>query len=138
VRDNEGAIGQRKDGRPQLTPKRTRVVLGVGQCRPADPKAKSLVEQANGYLKTSFMPGRAFSGPNDCNAQLEDWLGHRANTRHHRRIECHPAGRVVTDLAAMVYCRRSLRRWAGRPQHGWPVTTTRLPSEAIFKAFRNR
>jgi transposase len=33
---------------------------------------------------------------------LQEWLGHQANTRHHRRIECRPADRIVTDLAAMV------------------------------------
>jgi hypothetical protein len=111
-------------------------VLGVGQCRPADPEAKSLVEQANGYLKTSFMPGRAFSGSNDFSAQLEGWLGHRANTGHHRRIECRPARPDRHRSGGNGgYCRRSLQWWAGRPQHGWPVTTTRLPSEVISKTF---
>lgn len=106
VWDNEGAVGQWKGGRPQLTAEANafRGMLGIGirQCRPADPEAKGLVERANGYLETSFMPGRAFSGPADFNAQLQEWLGHQANTRHHRRIECRPADRIVTDLAAMV------------------------------------
>jgi hypothetical protein len=56
----------------------------------------------NGDLETSFMPGRAFDGPNDFNAQGEGRLSHRADTRHHRRIGCRPAGRIVTDLAAVV------------------------------------
>lgn len=105
VWDNEGAIGQWKGGRPQLTAEANafRGTLGVAirQCRPADPEAKGLVERANGYLETSFMPGRAFTGPHDFNSQLTDWLA-RANTRHHRRIECRPADRIEADRAAMV------------------------------------
>jgi transposase len=54
------------EGRPQLTAEANafRGVLGVAicQCKPADPEAKGLVERANGYLETSFLPGRAFRG----------------------------------------------------------------------------
>jgi transposase len=105
VWDNEGAIGQWRGGRPQLTTEANafRGTLGVRirQCKPADPEAKGLVERANGYLETSFMPGRAFTGPDDFNVQLADWLA-RANTRHHRRIECRPADRIEVDRFAMV------------------------------------
>ncbi|NDU77989.1 IS21 family transposase [Actinomadura sp. DSM 109109] len=105
VWDNEGAIGQWKGGRPQLTAEANafRGVLGIAirQCRPADPEAKGLVERANGYLETSFMPGRTFTGPGDFNSQLGQWLA-RANARHHRRIECRPADRIQTDRTAMV------------------------------------
>lgn len=134
VWDNEGAIGQWKGGRPQLTAEATafRGVLGIGirQCRPADPEAKGLVERANGYLETSFMPGRAFDGPNDFNAQLEGWLSHQANTRHHRRIECRPADRIVTDLAAMV----ALPPLA--PAVGWR-TSTRLARDHYVRVASN-
>ncbi|GAA1837862.1 IS21-like element ISMbo1 family transposase [Actinomadura chokoriensis] len=106
VWDNEGAIGQWRAGGPVLTAEANafRGTLGIRivQCRPADPEAKGLVERANEYLETSFMPGRSFTGPGDFNAQLEHWLAHRANVRHHRRIECRPADRIVTDMAAMV------------------------------------
>ncbi|MEW9534769.1 IS21 family transposase [Microbispora sp. NPDC049125] len=106
VWDNESAIGQWKGGRPQLTGEANafRGTLGVRilQCRPGDPEAKGLVERANGYLETSFLPGRSFTDPHDFNAQLDAWLAHRANTRHHRRIECRPADRIVADRAAMV------------------------------------
>ena len=37
--------------------------ISVHQCRPRDPEAKGLVERANGYLETSFLPGRTFTGP---------------------------------------------------------------------------
>ncbi|MGW0486522.1 IS21 family transposase [Nonomuraea sp. NPDC003214] len=105
VWDNEGAIGAWKGGRPQLTREaeafRGSLGIGIRQCRPGDPEAKGLVERANGYLETSFLPGRAFTGPADFNAQLEDWL-QRANQRHHRRLDCRPADRIDTDRAAMV------------------------------------
>lgn len=105
VWDNEGAIGAWKGGRPQLTQdaEAFRGTLGarILQCRPADPEAKGLVERANGYLETLFLPGRIFTGPHDFNAQLEDWL-QRANHRHHRRLDCRPADRIGADRAAMV------------------------------------
>ncbi|MEU1737645.1 IS21 family transposase [Streptosporangium sp. NPDC020145] len=103
--DNESAIGQWKQGKPQLSADANafRGALGIriAQCRPGDPEAKGLVERANGYLETSFLPGRGFVSPHDFNTQLADWLA-KANTRHHRRIECRPADRLGADLAAMV------------------------------------
>lgn len=134
VWDNEGAIGQWKGGRPQLTAEANafRGMLGIAirQCRPADPEAKGLVERANGYLETSFLPGRTFTGPGDFNAQLDGWLGHRANVRYHRRIECRPADRIVTDLAAMV----ALPPVA--PAIGWR-TSTRLARDHYVRIASN-
>ncbi|MDP9848811.1 IS21 family transposase [Streptosporangium lutulentum] len=105
VWDNESAIGQWRGGKPQLTADAHafRGALGVriAQCRPGDPEAKGLVERANGYLETSFLPGRDFASPQDFNAQLAAWLP-RANSRHHRRIQCRPLDRLHADLAAMV------------------------------------
>ncbi|MET8986926.1 IS21 family transposase [Nonomuraea wenchangensis] len=105
VWDNESAIGQWRNGRPRLTGEANafRGTLGVGihQCRPGDPEAKGLVERANGYLETSFLPGRTFTCPRDFNAQLAGWLT-LANARHHRRIGCRPVDRLAADLAAMV------------------------------------
>ena len=106
VWDNESAVGKWNGGRPRLTTQAEafRGTLGVRivQCRPGDPEAKGLVERANGYLETSFLPGRAFAGPGDFNAQLEAWLARRANVRQHRRIACRPADRIVVDMQAMV------------------------------------
>lgn len=84
--DNESGIGQRR-----------RLAQGVAgfcgvlgtrliQARPYDPETKGVVERANGYLDTSFLPGRTFASPEDFNAQLHDWLGSYAN----RRIRGHP------------------------------------------------
>jgi transposase len=102
VWDNESAIGQWRGGRPQLTEATNafRGTLGIRviQCRPRDPEAKGLVERANGYLETSFLPGRSFASPD---AQLQQWLM-RANQRQHRALDCRPVDRVDADRAAMV------------------------------------
>ncbi|MEU2901248.1 IS21/IS408/IS1162 family transposase, partial [Streptomyces sp. NPDC001273] len=70
-------------------------------CRPRDPEAKGLVERANGYLETSFLPGRTFSGPGDFNTQLTAWLV-IANRRLHRTLQARPAERWETDRAGML------------------------------------
>ena len=105
VWDNESAVGQWRAGKPQLTETmnafRGSLGIRVIQCRPADPEAKGLVERANGYLETSFMPGRRFTSPADFNAQLQDWLV-RANQRMHRRLQARPTDRIDADRAAMV------------------------------------
>lgn len=105
VYDNEAALVSRHNGRPTLTEpfQRFRGVLGmrVVVCRPADPEAKGLVERANRYLETSFLPGRRFTSPQDFNDQLTQWL-QLANQRHHRRIGCRPCDRLEEDRAAMM------------------------------------
>jgi transposase len=105
VWDNESAVGSWRAGRPQLTAEfeAFRGVLGIAvhQCRPRDPEAKGLVERANGYLETSFLPGRVFTGAVDFNTQLQTWL-QLANGRHHRRLGCRPTDRWDTDRAAML------------------------------------
>jgi transposase len=69
VWDNESAVGQWRAGRPQLTEAmnafRGSLGIRVIQCRPRDPEAKGLVERVNGYLETSFLPGRRFASPAD-------------------------------------------------------------------------
>jgi transposase len=105
VWDNESAIGSWRGGRPQLTEAmqgfRGALGIKVVQCRPRDPESKGLVERANEYFETSFLPGRRFSGPADFNTQLTDWLT-RANARRHRRIGARPVERWNSDRAAML------------------------------------
>ena len=99
--DNEAGIG--RGGRP---------AHGVGefcgtlatrlvQCRPFDPESKGVVERANQYLETSFLPGRTFTSPDDFNAQLADWLV-RANTRTVRALRARPVDLLGADTAAML------------------------------------
>ena len=70
-------------------------------CKPGDPEAKGLVERANLYLETSFLPGRRFASPADFNAQLTTWL-RRANNRTHSTLRCKPSDRIAEDRAAMM------------------------------------
>jgi transposase len=133
VWDNESAVGQWRGGRPQLTAAASafRGMLGIGivQCRPADPEAKGLVERANGYLETSFLPGRVFASPADFNAQLTAWLV-RANSRRHRAIECRPVDRLETDRAAMLALPPVV------PQVGWS-NWVRLPRDHYVRLAGN-
>ncbi len=105
VYDNEAALVHRSGGRPNLTEpfQRFRGTLGMGGivCDPGDPEAKGLVERFNGYLETSFLPGRRFSSPQDFNAQLGDWLP-KANRRVHQTLRCRPIDRLDEDRAAMM------------------------------------
>jgi transposase len=105
VWDGEGAIGRWRAGRPELTAdcQAFRGTLGakVVVCRPADPEAKGLIERAHDYLERSFLPGRAFAGPADFNAQLAAWLA-LVNTRPRRALGCSPAERITADKAAML------------------------------------
>lgn len=68
---------------------------------PRDPEFKGLVERANGYLETSFLPGRQFGSPQDFNAQLQQWL-QRANQRTVRAISGRPIDLLDTDYRSML------------------------------------
>jgi transposase len=105
VWDGEGAVGQRRRRQTVLT-EQTHAFRGVLAakvviCDPGDPEAKGLVERANGYLETSFLPGRSFASPADFNAQLVDWLA-LVNQRRRRVLGCAPADRIDADRAAML------------------------------------
>ncbi|MDP8930193.1 MAG: integrase core domain-containing protein, partial [Actinomycetota bacterium] len=58
--------------------------MGAFLCERGDPEAKGLVERANRYLETSFLPGRSFTSSDDFNVQLGEWLETKANRRIHR------------------------------------------------------
>jgi transposase len=133
VWDNESAVGQWRGGKPVLTEafNAFRGTLGIRviQCRPADPETKGLVERANGYFETSFLPGRVFGGPGDFNSQLTEWLV-RANTRQHRVLGCRPADRWEADRAAM------LELPPVAPVVGWRAAT-RLPRDHYVRLDSN-
>jgi transposase len=133
VWDGEGAIGQRRRRQTVLTEAAHgfRGVLGakILICNPADPEAKGLVERANGYLETSFLPGRNFASPADFNAQLGEWLV-VVNQRPRRVLGCTPAERIEADRAAML----PLPPVA--PQTGWR-SWLRLPRDHYIRLDSN-
>jgi transposase len=68
---------------------------------PRDPEFKGMVERHNGYLETSFLPGRRFASPADFNAQLTEWLV-QANTRTVRAIQGRPVDLLEVDYRSML------------------------------------
>jgi transposase len=133
VWDGEGAIGRWRAGRPELTAEcqafRGTLAAKVVVCRPADPEAKGLVERANGYLETSFLPGRRFASPGDFNAQLAEWTA-TVNGRVRRALGCAPADRIAADRHAML----SLPPVA--PETGWR-SSLRLPRDHYVRLDAN-
>jgi len=127
VWDGEGAVGRHRGGKTELTAdcQAFRGTLGtrVIVCRPADPEAKGLVERANGYLETSFLPGRSFASPADFNAQLRDWTA-VVNTRARRALGCAPSDRITADRQAMLSLPPVPRPPGGGRRRGCPATTT--------------
>jgi transposase len=93
----------------------------VGLCGPADPEAKGLVERANGYLETTFLPGRRFGDVADFNRQLVGWL-RRANQRIHCTTRVRPADAISEDRGAMLGVPPVL------PDPAWRFST-RLPRD---------
>jgi hypothetical protein len=105
VWDNEGGVGRYGGANPKLTPEFQvlRGLLGtrVYVARPRDPETKGKVERTNGFMETSFLPGRRFTGPGDFNRQLADFLA-RANPRKRRSLQgASAADRIGADREAM-------------------------------------
>lgn len=67
----------------------------------ADSQPRSLVEQAQAHMERSFLPGRAFTSPEDFNIQLRAWLNMR-NTSRPRPPEHSPAELLNIDKRAML------------------------------------
>jgi transposase len=106
VWDNESGVGRYGGAKPTLTAEfgLLRGMLGttVVILRPRDPESKGLVERANGFLETSFLPGRRFAGVADFDAQLADWIG-RVNARPRRALDgAAPTERIGADRAGML------------------------------------
>lgn len=100
VWDNEAGIGQHN--RLTVGARSFAGTLGtrIYQTAARDPESKGMVERANGFLRTSFMPGRSFTSGVDFNTQLAGWLP-RANTRLVRATGARPVDLVDDDRAAM-------------------------------------
>ena len=105
VWDQEPAIGRWRGREMTFTAEfnafRGTFGMGAVLCQRGDPEAKGLVERANGYLETSFLPGRRFDDVADFNRQLVGWLA-KANNRIHATTKTRPAEAVCEERGAML------------------------------------
>lgn len=133
VWDQEGCIGRIRGGRQRLTDEYQafRGVLGMGAVLvgPEDPEAKGLVERANRYFETSFLPGRTFEDVDDFNRQLRAWLK-RANQRIHGTTKTRPSEAILEDRGAMMGFPPVL------PDPSWRFST-RLPRDHFVRVDTN-
>jgi transposase len=75
--------------------------VGWRFCEPGDPQAKGVVERLQGYLATSFEPGRRFVNEHDFQDQLDGWFDERANRRLHRTLRRRPVDLLVEEREVM-------------------------------------
>ncbi|MBJ8344456.1 IS21 family transposase [Antrihabitans sp. YC2-6] len=127
--DNETGIGRRGRLTDPVTAFTGTLATKIVQLKPYDPESKGVVERANQYLETSFMPGRAFTSPTDFNTQLAEWLP-IANNRTVRRIGGRPTDLVSTDTRAMLAL-------PPMPPQTTTVTQQRLPRDYYVRAAGN-
>ncbi len=99
--DNEAGIGRRNRYAEGVAGFCGTLATRIVQLRPFDPESKGIVERANSYLETSFLPGRTFTNPDDFNIQLSQWLP-VANGRIVRRLGARPVELAGIDRAAML------------------------------------
>jgi transposase len=99
--DNETGIGRRNSYAAGVAAFAGVLATRIVQVKPYDPESKGVVERANQFLETSFLPGRVFTSPEDFNDQLGQWLP-KANNRLVRRTGARPADLLAADKAAML------------------------------------
>lgn len=68
---------------------------------PRDAEFKGMVERTNGFLETSFLPGRTFASPADFNTQLGEWLPY-ANARTVRSIQGRPVDLLDAEYPSLL------------------------------------
>jgi hypothetical protein len=105
VWDQEACIGRWRGKEMVFTAEfqAFRGTLGMGArlCQRGDPEAKGLIERANGYFETSFLPGRRFEDVADFNRQFTGWLV-RANNRVHATTKMRPREAMFEERGAML------------------------------------
>lgn len=97
--DNETGIGRGKVTESAATFAGT---LGtqITLLNARDPESKGMVERANRFFRSRFMPGRTFTPPDDFNEQLALWLP-IADARVSRSRRGLPTNLAANDRAAM-------------------------------------
>jgi transposase len=92
--------------------------VGWRFCEPGDPQAKGIVERLQGYIETSFEPGRTFINQHDFQDQLDGWFDARANRRLHRTLRRRPVDLLAEErevMRALPATRPDIeRRWVLR------------------------
>jgi transposase len=68
---------------------------------PRDCQAKGVVERLQGFMETSFEPGRSFCNELDFQDQLDRWFDERANVRLHRALRERPVDRLEREREAL-------------------------------------
>jgi transposase len=99
--DNEAGIGRRNNLAHGLPGFCGTLATKLVQLKPFDPESKGIVERANGFLETSFLPGRTFTSPDAFNAQLRAWLP-IANNRTVRALRAKPTSLIGLDRDRML------------------------------------
>ena len=99
--DNEPGIGQKGRLAQGVAAFAGTLATKVVQLRPYDPESKGIVERRNGWMESSFMPGRTFTSPADFNTQLAEWL-ERANARVVRTIKARPVDLIEHDRSRVL------------------------------------
>ena len=127
--DNETGIGRRNRLAAGVSEFLGALATRIHQLKAYDPESKGGVERINGYFETSFLPGRDFTGPEDFNDQMADWLP-RANARTVRALGARPLDLVGADRTAML----ALPPLA--PAHGF-TDRVRLPRDYYVRVAGN-
>ena len=68
---------------------------------PGDCEAKGVVEGLQGFIETSFEPGRSFANELDFQDQLDRWFDERANVRVHRTLRERPVDRLERERESL-------------------------------------
>jgi transposase len=102
--------------------------VGVRILDPGDCQAKGVVERLQGFMATSFEPGRTFVNELDFQDQLDRWFAGRANARTHRTLRERPVDRLERERL--------------RPLPEWPPDTdrrlvVRVPPQPYVHVDRN-
>ncbi|MCU1404947.1 MAG: transposase [Glaciihabitans sp.] len=137
VWDNEAGIGRRNHFAAGVTAFTGALATNIVQLKPFDPESKGIVERANQYLETSFLPGRRFSSAQDFNTQLTSWLP-VANRRTVRTLKARPVDLIDQDRQAMLALPVLPPTTGSLTGSVWAGTITSVSSATITPSTRSR
>jgi transposase len=78
------------------------LAMGCVVLPPRRPQSKGAVERSNGYLETSFLPLRSFTGLADLQAQSDAWTAEIAWPRYHRRLGARVCEALAVERAELA------------------------------------